>query len=180
MFDDDEKKTKVRVLKKITPTRLKNIALYYLKRFETTSAGLRQVLRKRINDYAYQNKEFDLSEAYGWADEIISDFERYGCVNDERFAEMKIRDYAAAGKSMRYIRGKLREKGVSEEVVSRLREAQAYDEEEAALKLARKKRIGRFRNEGQRAEYRQKDMAALARAGFSYDIAQKICADDEF
>ena len=60
MFDDDEKKTKVRVLKNITPTLLKNIALYYLKRFETTSAGLRQVLRKSINDYAYQNKEFDL------------------------------------------------------------------------------------------------------------------------
>lgn len=180
MFDDDEKKRKVRVLKKITPARLKNIALYYLKRFETTSAGLRQVLRKRINDYAYQNKEFDRSEAYGWVDEIISDFERYGYVNDERFAEMKIRDYAAAGKSMRYILGKLREKGVSEEMILRLSEEQAYDEEDAALKLAKKKGIGRFRSEEQRAEYRQKDMAALARAGFSYDIAQKICADDGF
>ena len=81
---------------------------------------------------------------------------------------------------MRYMRGKLREKGVSEEMILRLSEEQAYDEEDAALKLAKKKGIGRFRSEEQRAEYRQKDMAALARAGFSYDIAQKICADDGF
>ena len=45
--------------KKITPQRLKNIALYYLKRFETSEYNLRSVLKRRIDDYAYWNKEFN-------------------------------------------------------------------------------------------------------------------------
>ena len=43
MFAAEETK-KVKTVKKITPVRLKNIALYYLKRFDTTKAALRQVL----------------------------------------------------------------------------------------------------------------------------------------
>ena len=43
--------------KKITPVRLKNIALYYLKRFETTQAGLRAVLKRRVDAYWYYDKE---------------------------------------------------------------------------------------------------------------------------
>lgn len=183
MFDESEKPKKTRILKKITKQRLKNIALYYLKRYETSVDNLRQVLRKRINDYAYQNKEFDKYEAYGWAEEILSDFQRYGYVNDERFAEIRIRDYINVGKSVRYIQGKLREKGVDSELVNAVLENQEYDEFETALKLARKKHIGPFRtDEEARYEYRQKDMGTLVRAGFSYDVVTKVLEtqlDDE-
>lgn len=175
MFDEIEKPKKARILKKITKQRLKNIALYYLKRFESSVDNLRQVLRKRINDYAYQNKEFDKSEAYVWMEEILSDFQHYGYVNDERFAEIRIRDYISAGKSVRYIQGKLREKGVDSELVNAVLENQEYDEFEAALKLARKKHIGPFRaNEESRLGFRQKDLGALVRAGFSYDVATRV------
>lgn len=179
MFDEEEKPHKVKVLKKITKQRLKNITLYYLKRFETSAANMRWVLQKRVNDYAYQNKEFDRAEAYGWIEEIIKDFEGFGYINDARFAEMRIRDYISAGKSVRYIQGKLREKGIDSETVERLMDEQEYDEFETALKLAKKKRIGPFRgSEEMRREFRQKDMAVLARAGFSYDVAEKICSAD--
>ncbi len=175
VFDENEKPKKTKILKKITKQRLKNIALYYLKRYETSVDNLRQVLRKRINDYAYQNKEFDKSEAYGWAEEILSDFQRYGYVDDARFAEIRIRDYIQAGKSVRYIQGKLREKGVDSELVNSVLENQEYDEFETALKLARKKHIGPFRaDEDARYEYRQKDMGALVRAGFSYDVVTRV------
>lgn len=175
MFDEEDKPKRVKVLKKITKQRLKNIALYYLKRYETSVENLRQVLRKRVNDYAYQNKEFDKSEAYGWIEEIVSDFERYGYVSDERFTEIRVRDYISAGKSIRYIRGKLREKGISEELAGSVLENQEYDEYETALKLARKKHIGPFRaDEEARFENRQKDMGTLIRAGFSYDVVMKI------
>ena len=175
MFDEQEKTFKKKVLKKITPQRLKNIALYYLKRYETSVANLRQVLQKRVNDYAYQNKEFDKHQAYAWIEEIIADFSRFNYVNDERFAELKIKDYQTMGKSVRYIKNKLKEKGIDEEIVNNLLEEQEYDELEAALKFAKKKRIGRFRLADKQAEYKQKDMAALARAGFSYDIVCEVC-----
>lgn len=175
LFDEIEKPKKKKVLKKITPQRLRNIALYYLKRYETSTANLRQVLRKRVNDYAFYNKEFDKQEAYAWIEDIVADFLRYGYVNDERFAEIKIRDYKQMGKSVRYIKAKLKEKGLSDDLVEQLLETQDYDELEAALKFARKKRIGRFRATDKQAEYKQKDMAALARAGFSYDVVCEVC-----
>jgi recX family len=171
---------KVKVLRKITPQRLKNIALYYLKRFESSVANLRSVLQRRVNDYAYQNKEFDRGEAYQWIEDILTDFQRYGYLNDSRYAEIKIKDYMSAGKSVRYIKGKMREKGIDEEILSALLEDQEYDEFEAALKLAKKKHIGPFRkDEEARFENRQKDMGTLVRAGFSYDVVQRVVGYEE-
>lgn len=174
MFEDEDRPKKAKVLKKITKQRLKNIALYYLKRYETSVENLRQVLKKRVNDYVYRVPEFDKNEAYVWIDEIVSDFESYGYVNDERFAEMRVRGYIAAGKSQRYIQGKLREKGIDENLVDTMLDTQEYDAFEIALKLAQKKHIGPYRMEELRAEFRQKDMGTLVRAGFDYDTVQKI------
>lgn len=157
MAEENIIQKKVKVLRKITPQRLKNIALYYLKRFESSVANLRSVLQRRVNDYAYQNKEFDRGEAYQWIEDILTDFQRYGYLNDSRYAEIKIKDYMSAGKSVRYIKGKMREKGIDEEILSALLEDQEYDEFEAALKLAKKKHIGPFRkDEEARFENRQK------------------------
>ena len=157
--------------KKITPQRLKNIALYYLKRFETSEYNLRSVLKRRIDDYAYCNKEFDKREAYQWLDELINDFIRLGYVNDERYAEIKIRGYLSAGKSPRYILNKLKEKGIDEDLADKLLNEQEYDAFESAMKLAKKKKIGPYSiDEKLRKERRTKDMGVLIRAGFDYDV----------
>lgn len=180
MAEENIIQKKVKVLRKITPQRLKNIALYYLKRFESSVANLRSVLQRRVNDYAYQNKEFDRGEAYQWIEDILTDFQRYGYLNDSRYAEIKIKDYMSAGKSVRYIKGKMREKGIDEEILSALLEDQEYDEFEAALKLAKKKHIGPFRtDEEARFENRQKDMGTLVRAGFSYDVVRRVVGYEE-
>ena len=180
MAEENIIQKKVKVLRKITPQRLKNIALYYLKRFESSVANLRSVLQRRVNDYAYQNKEFDRGEAYQWIEDILADFQRYGYLNARRYAEIKIKDYMSAGKSVRYIKGKMREKGIDEEILSALLEDQEYDEFEAALKLAKKKHIGPFRtDEEARFENRQKDMGMLVRAGFSYDVVQRVVGYEE-
>ena len=180
MAEENIIQKKVKVLRKITPQRLKNIALYYLKRFESSVANLRSVLQRRVNDYAYQNKEFDRGEAYQWIEDILADFQRYGYLNDSRYAEIKIKDYMSAGKSVRYIKGKMREKGIDEEILSALLEDQEYDEFEAALKLAKKKHIGPFRKDEEASfENRQKDMGTLVRAGFSYDVVQRVVGYEE-
>ncbi len=174
MFAAEEVK-KVKTVKKITPVRLRNIALYYLKRYDTTKAALRQVLMKRVNEYAYYNPECDKSEAVSWIEDIISDFERYGYLDDMRFAENRCRDYIAAGKAKCYIVGKLKEKGVSDDVIERCFAEQEYNAFDAALKLAKKKKIAAFRkDEGERREMRQKDMAVLVRAGFDYDTVTAV------
>lgn len=176
MLEESEKTRVKRVPRKITKQRLKNIALYYLQRFESSAANLKSVLMRRVNDYAYHVPEFNKHEAIEWIDEIVEQFEGYGYINDERYAEMKVKDYIAAGKSARYIKGKLQLKGIKENSIDAILEEQEYDPYELAMKFAKKKRIGPFRlSEEDRQENRSKDLMKIVQAGFSYDIAQRIC-----
>ena len=173
-MSDDEDKPKVKRLRKITKSRLQNIALYYLQRFESSVENLRRVLGRRVDEYAFYNPDFDQQEAYKWIEEILQTYQGYKYLDDARFAELKVRDYLAAGKSEKYIRMKLREKGIDEEQISQVLEAQEFDPFENAMKLAKKKRIGPFRPEEERKDFYQKDMAALARAGFELDVVKRV------
>lgn len=175
MLSEVKKEHNRKILKKITPQRLKNIALYYLKRFETSEYHLRSVLKRRIDDYAYWNKEFDKTTAYNWLDELINNFVRLGYIDDERFAEIKIRGYLSEAKSPRYILNKLKEKGIDEDLACKLLNEQEYDPFESALRLAKKKKIGPYSKDKKlRKERRNKDMGILIRAGFDYDIVLKV------
>ena len=160
--------------KKITPQRLKNIGLFYLKRFESSVENLRNVLHKRINSYARENPEFNKNEAYQWVEDILIEFERLHYLDDNRFAEVKIRSYLNAGKPARYIRQKLREKGIDEHKISAILSEQEYNPLEMALKLAKRKKIGPYRPQEQRREFKQKDMGTLVRAGFDYDTVCEV------
>jgi len=170
---DSDKKPKMP--KKITKVRLKNIALYYLERFETSVQNLKDVLRRRIDKYAFQVPEFDKNQAYFWIDEIIEEFEALNYVSDERYAALKVKDYLNAGKSARYIKMKLKSKGVNENTTDALIEGEDYDASQSARRLAQKKHIGPYRlNDEDRKENLKKDMGTLLRAGFDYDTVCDI------
>lgn len=173
-MEPEEKSIKTKKIRKITKQRLLNIALYYVQRFETSLQNLRDVLRRRVKDYAFYNPDFNSSEAEGWIEEILSDFQKRNYVNDSRFAELKIRDYLALGKSENYIRLKMAQKGIDDDLVEAVLAEQEFDPFQNALKLAKKKRIGPFRALEMRSEFRKKDMAVLARAGFDYDVVKKV------
>jgi len=156
--------------KKITPQRLKNIALYYLKRFESSVENLRSVLYRRIDMYARENLEWNKQEAYQWAENVLTEFERLHYLDDSRYAEIKVRSYLNSGKPARYIENKLKQKGISADIVSEILSEQEYNPFEMALKLAKRKKIGPYRPAESRREFKQKDMAVLVRAGFDYDV----------
>ena len=157
--------------KKITKTRLYNIGLYYLQRFESSVQNLRNVLRRRVDRYAFENKEFDKLEAYGWIEELLEDFAQKNYVSDERYGAIKIRDYINSNKPVRYIKNKLKTKGIDEKTIDALIENENIDEAQMAFNFAKKKKIGPFRkDEEEAAQNFQKDMASMLRAGFSYDV----------
>lgn len=175
-MENDEKRPATPPKKrKMTPVRLKNIALYYLQRFDSSADNLRQVLTRRVRDNARQTPDFDMHRAAEWIEEIITEFERVGYLNDRRYAEFKIAGYLAAGKPERYIRIKMRQKGVAEALVNEILADSEIDEESAAVNFARKKKIGPFRaDEESRRVCRQKDLAAMIRAGFDYETAKQV------
>ena len=79
-----------------------------------------------------------------------------------------------AGKPARYIIGKLKAKGISPSQVEDILAQQEYNPFETALKFARRKKIGPFRLAESRAQFKQKDMAALVRAGFDYNTVCEV------
>lgn len=178
-YPETEQPKRKRPTKKITPQRLKNIGLYYLKRFESSVENLRSVLQKRVNQYAKENPEFNKQEAYQWVENVLAEFEKLHYLDDERFTEIKVRHYLAVGKPARYIQNKLREKGIANAQIDEMLDDFGYNPQEMALKLAKRKKIGPFRpNEEARKLNRQKDMAALIRAGFDYDVVSEIMGMD--
>ncbi|MBQ9272063.1 MAG: regulatory protein RecX [Alphaproteobacteria bacterium] len=181
MFDLNEtetenlpKRSRRKPQKKITPQRLKNIGLYYLKRFETSVENLRSVLQRRIDSYARENPEWNKSEAYQWAEDVLAEFEQLHYLDDTRFAQIKVRSYLNAGKPARYIQNKLRAKGIDPTEVEEILSEQEYNPLEMALKLAKRKKIGPYRPSETRREFRQKDMGTLIRAGFDYDVVCEV------
>ena len=160
--------------KKITPQRLKNIGLYYLKRYESSVDNLRAVLHRRIDAYARENPEWNRSEAYQWAEDILTEFERLHYLDDNRFAEIKVRSYLSAGKPARYIQNKLRAKGIDDAQITSALSAQEYNPLKMALKLAKRNKIGPYRPQETRREFRQKDIGTLVRAGFDYDTVCEV------
>ncbi len=170
-----EKPKKTRIPKKITQNRLQNIALYYLQRFDTTVVKLREVLQRRVNDYARFDGDFNRDEAYQWIEELLEKFLDCHYLDDARFAENKMQSYLSAGKPQRYIENKLREKGVGEDIIANCFREVEYDSWEMIVNFARKKKIGGFRDDVEkRKEMRQKDMGTLVRAGFDYDMVLRI------
>ena len=55
-----------------------------------------------------------------------------------------------------------------------LRDQTADPDLAAAIAYARRRRIGPYRTRGDREERRERDLAALARQGFGYDIARRV------
>lgn len=175
-------------VKPITQKRLTNIALHYLERYESSSENLRGVLRRRILRAEMKGAAVP-EQAPEWIDAIISDMRRLGYIDDRRFALTTAEKYRKAGKSSRYIGQKLAQAGVSPEIQAEIfaQESDSAEntEEKAAFLLVKKRKLGRFRPEQDRALFRKKDLAVLARAGFSYQTAVKALGtadgeDDEW
>jgi len=169
---------KRKVPRKVTSKSLENAALYYLQRFSSSSENFRRVMIRRVKRSAqYHNTNFE--EGAEIVDQLISRFVRIGLLDDLQFAQVRANSLRRRGLSERTIRAKLMERGFAVEVINESLELLKCDNEDpeltASIIFSRKRRLGPFREIlDKRNEFREKDMAKLARAGFSYHIAQKV------
>jgi len=147
--------------KSITTKRLENIALYYLSKYDSSAENLKAVLKRRVEKARLKGADVpeNASEAI---EEITAKMVRLGYIDDSRFKENLLRRLGQAGKSRAQIMQKMIKAGVRDD------EALAdYDEDEAAAVFVKKKRLGI------NPENYMKDLAKLARAGFSKNAAKK-------
>ena len=174
-------KRKKKVPRKATPKSLENAALYYLQRFSSSSENLRRVLMRRVQRSTHHH-DTDPEEGVEVIADLIKRYNEVGLLDDAQFAKARAESLNRRGLSARAIRAKLAEKGVAADLITetleKLTDEVQNPELTAAVTFARKRRIGPFREADDRTELREKDLAALARAGFNYDMAQKVIEAD--
>ena len=163
--------------KKATARYLENAALYHLDRYATSRAHLGRLLMRRVERSARVHGT-DREEGATQVEAILDKLTRNGLLDDKSYAETRARSLHRRGGSARGIRADLAAKGVAPDFVESalrgLRENSFDPETEAAIVYARKRRLGPYRAAEQRPEKRERDMAALGRKGFGYDLVRRI------
>lgn len=169
-----------KIPKKITGKYLYNAGLAYLQRFPSSTAHFQAVMGRRIDRSCRHHPDLERGACQALLDEVTKQFAAMGYLNDDLYLKGMITSLRGRGLSRTAIVMKLRQKGMNEDSV---REAlKAYDEEndlnddQAALRLCRRKKIGPYALNPPDDGQKQKWLAALARAGFSYEVASKALA----
>ncbi len=156
---------------------LRNSALHYLDRYATSSAHLRRLLLAKVARSARAHGT-DPQAGAAAVDALIAEFLGAGVLDDARYAGDRALILFRRGASARAIRGALLAKGVASEAIEpaleRLGAEAAEPELAAALAYARRRRLGPYRSPQARAAMREKDLAALGRRGFGYDLARRV------
>lgn len=174
---DDRPSRSRRLPRKATPKRLERGALHYLDRYAASSGQLRRILMGRVERSARLHGT-DREEGAAAVEEILRRLQAQGLLNDPAYAKAKAASLQRRGQSLRAIAAYLAGKGLSkddiEAALEALRTADSGAEDAAAATYCRKRRIGPHRPPDERDAMRQKDLAALARRGFSYATAQRV------
>jgi len=159
-------------VRRLTEKSLTNVALFYLRRHAASVKQLEAVLTRRV-----RRAERALGEPLPLRDAIARVVQRCvdaGYLDDRRLAQGRTESLRRAGKSTRLIRQELKQKGLAPSLVDEVTKATAGQELEAALALARRKRVGPYRRGQLDRAGRLKELAVLARAGFSFGVAKQV------
>lgn len=162
--------------KPITSEWLFRAAAHYLERYASTTENLRQVLERKVRRRAYARDED--AAAYGdLVNATVARFVDLKLVDDRSFAESRLATLRRRGASRRMVAAKLVEKGVSRDLVDTLLARDGTSDREAAAAYAKRRRLGPHRPRD-RAERRDRDIAAMMRAGFGFSDALAIIDGD--
>ena len=140
-------------------------------RYASSEENLRRVLRRKV-ERACRLRGEDPAELAGLVEDVVRRAVASGLLDDRAYAEARVATLRRRGGSSRAIAARLAAKGVGRELVETAL-AEDPDETAAARALARRRRLGPWRT-ADRAAHRDRDLAALARAGFAYGIARAV------
>ncbi|MFC7050262.1 regulatory protein RecX [Emcibacter nanhaiensis] len=176
--------TKNRKAGKITPDYLRNATYRYLERYASSEDNLRRVLRQKIKRRLMAaDQAADLTaEHEGWIEDVVQHCRKHALIDDELYALSRARSFLRTGNSRAKIIQKLLAKGISRDLIDRVL-AELVDEMGdselfAAASYVRRRRFGSFSTRAADDARRQKEMASLARAGFSFDLSRRVLDSD--
>lgn len=153
--------------KPLDGARLEELALTYVARFATSAAKLERYLGRKLRERGWEGAgEPDLTA-------LVARYVGLGYVDDAAFARSKTDSLLRRGYGPRRVRQALGEAGIDAET----RESLGSDEgaeRHAALAFARRRGFGPFGKEPLDRPRREKQLAAMLRAGHALDSAREM------
>ena len=148
--------------------RLDELALAYVGKYATTRARLAAYLQRKVRERGWE----------GPAEPPISRiFERFAetrLVDDASYALSKSRSLSDRGFGRARLRQALRAAGVEEEDAAGAHELADEAAAEAALRFARRRRIGPFADSLLDRKGKERALAAMIRAGHGFELARVV------
>jgi regulatory protein len=164
-----------------TPERLEKAALHYLERYAASAEGVRRVLMRKV-ERAVRAGVGERAQGAEAAAAVVAKLAAKGLLDDARFAEGRAASLVRRGLPRGRIAHRLKVAGVAgddiDKALAGLDEAGENDLK-AALVFARRKRLGPFADPAKRVAARMKHLAAMARAGFSGELARRVIDADD-
>ncbi len=156
---------------------MRSAAFRYLERYSASTQSLRQFLKSRVRKTININ-EIERQLAYKWIESLIESLTERKFLDDRSFAEIRARALFERGASTRRIIALLTEKGIDHSLITKALNTVYADYElpdlVAAIRYAKRKRIGPFRNQSVRNKNKQRDLGMLARGGFNFAVSSTV------
>ncbi|WP_306833209.1 regulatory protein RecX [Neorhizobium huautlense] len=151
----------------------KNSTIYRLSRRMMSERELSDAIKRKAKQKFEDISDEDL---HVLANSALEFGRTLGALDDQNYAETKVRSGVRNGRSKRMIQRKLQEKGVAPETASiALEDA---DDVQAALAYARKRGFGPYRRGEADDKRMTKELSSIARQGFSLDLCRRVVALD--
>jgi regulatory protein len=159
---------------KLSEDALREAALRYLDQRDASVHQLRLFLRRRVDKYGTPETQ---AKDFACVESILERLCESKVLDDARFARAMAESQRRRGGSSLKVRQKLSARGLAsdriEEAMGSLSDDPHLTEEQAATTYARKRRLAE-KYDLKDAKQREKALAALARQGFSFEIARRV------
>jgi regulatory protein len=149
---------------------LENMALRYVGRYATTRSKLRTYLRRKLQERGWQGDAEPDLEA------LVERFVGLGYVDDAAYAAAKTDSLQRRGYGDRRITQALGAAGIAAGDIADARSVAAENAMDAAIRFARRKRIGPFAVDNADRAAREKAFGTMVRAGHALDIIRAVLA----
>ena len=147
---------------------LKELGLRYVARFATSRGKLSDYLRRKLRERGWEGSgDPPVAAIVDWAANA-------GFIDDRAYALSKARTMGARGLGERRLTMALREAGIEDDDGAPARDHARDTADEAALKFARRKRIGPYAVKTPDRQESAKALAAMMRAGHPFELSKRI------
>lgn len=151
----------------IDGARLDEMALAYVARFATSAAKLEAYLRRKLRERGWEGEGAPPVEA------LVGRMVEFGYVDDAVYARAKSGSLMRRGYGVRRVEQALGAAGIGADLRDEVRAGKA-EQRRAALAMASRRRFGPFGEGAADRTLREKQLAAMLRAGHPLDMAREL------